>query len=98
LRVVPWKQTEVALIAVASQVEMLAAALLVSSLTSLVVDSRACTRACHHMNASAPENAFCDCVIYGHGASGDCDILLPRDRLLPLQPAPCLSCSVGVCG
>jgi len=56
---------EVALTVAPSMVEALVVVLLASLLTSraLAVGSRACNRICHHMNAVAPESAFCDCVI-----------------------------------
>jgi len=93
---------EVASIVVPSMVEELAVVLLASLLTwrALDVDSRACNRIYHHMNAVAPENAFSDCVndAGGENSSGVCDILPPRDMPLLLPAAPCLSCSADVCG
>jgi len=93
---------EVASIVAPSTAEELAALLLASWLTwrALVVGFRVCDRICHHMNAVVPENAFCDYVIDAGGqtSSGACDIPPPPGRPLLLPAAPCLSCSVGVCG
>jgi hypothetical protein len=96
-RVVSWKEEGVAPMAEPSEVEMVVVALMASLPTSLVLDSRAGTRVYHHMNAFALENAFYGFVVYGHAASGGCDILPPRGKPLPLRRAPCLSYSVGVC-
>jgi len=94
---------EVALTVVPSKEEGLAVAPVASLPASLasVVDSRVCTRVCHHhMNASALENVSSDCVIHVrvHGAGDACDIPLPQDTPLLLLPEPCLSCVAGVCG
>jgi hypothetical protein len=86
-----------------SKEEGLAVVTVASLLASLpsVVDSRVCTRVCHHhMNASALENVSSDYVIHVrvHGAGDACDIPLLRDTPLLLLPEPCLSCAAGVCG
>lgn len=81
--VVPLQEVEeVALTAVLlSKAQEPVVALVASLLVSLVsvLDSRACIRVCHRMNASVPENAFSDFVNHDHGGGGAFDIPLPRE-------------------
>ena len=80
--VVPLQEVEeVALTAVLSKAQEPAVAPVASLLVSLVsvLDSRACIRVCHRMNASVPENAFSDYVNHDRGGGGASGIPLPRE-------------------